>query len=214
VPKINRYYDVRALVTRHKIATALVAGFCATHLATMFGYWDHAFGFQVLNWNYGLGLQFVPPSAHASYSTTYLIGEMAHYTDGIVFGFLYVFVVHPLIPIRNTVLGNLLKGLIWGTILAFISAIFMNPYVFEPNAHLGFFSLNAGFDFVLSIFIWHWIYGATLGQIYNPLPDDEVVKDTVALRTTTTTNGSTAETAHTGTGAIPAGMPTAGVVGA
>jgi hypothetical protein len=201
----NCYYNIRALVTRHKIATAIVAGLCATHLGTMFGYWDHAFGLPVLNWNYGLGLQLVPPSAHVSYTATYVIGETAHYTDGVVFGLLFVFVIHPLIPIRSTPAGNLAKGLIWGTVLAFTSAIFMNPYVLEPKLHLGFFSHNAGFRFVLSIFIWHWIYGATLGQIYNPLPDDEVVESTIAL-SAPIVNGSSVDHAPDRAAGIPAGV--------
>jgi hypothetical protein len=201
--KSNRYYDIRALATRHKIATAITAGFVATHLATMFGYWDHAFGLKVLNWNYGNGLQLLPPKAsHASYVTTFLVGGAAHYMNGLCFALLFAFAVHPLIPIRNTARGNMAKGLIWGTVLAIVSASVMTPYVFESQFHLGFFSHRAGFLFVLSIFIWHWIFGATLATIYNPLPDEEVIESRVTL-TKATVNGTTTDTAR---GRIPTGI--------
>jgi hypothetical protein len=199
----SRFYDIRSLAGRHKIGTAIVGGIVATHLGTMFGYWDHVFGMKVLNWNYGNGLQLVPPEAHASYTTTYLIGAGAHYMNGVAFALLYAFAIHPLIPIRNTSLGNLAKGLIWGTALAFTSAIFMNPYVFAPDAHLGFFSHRGGFLFVLSIFIWHWIYGSALGQIYNPLPDEEVAESKAALSAPAAVNGNSADGHNVG---IPAGV--------
>ena len=204
--KTNRYYDIRAIATRHKIATAIVGGLVATHLATMFGYWDHVFGLKVLDWNLGNGFQLLPPkTAHASYVTTFLVGGGAHYLNGLCFALLFAFAVHPLIPIRNTALGNLAKGLIWGTVLAIVSAGFMTPYVFEPDAHLGFFSHRAGFLFILAIFIWHWIFGATLGTIYNPLPDDEVIESQVTL-SRLEVNGSSTESAHGRTTGIPAGV--------
>lgn len=203
--KTNRYYDIRSLVTRRKIAAAIVGGVVATHLATQFGYWDHAFGLKVLNWDYGNGLQLLPPTtSHASYVTTLLVGAGAHYLNGLSFALLFAFVIHPMIPIRNTVLGNLAKGLIWGTVLAIVSAGVMTPYVFESQLHLGFFSHRAGFLFILSIFIWHWIFGATLGSIYNPLPDEEVIESQVTLAKATvngTGNGSVNDT----TARIPAG---------
>src|ERR1700745_4400728 len=85
--KSNPYYDIRALVTRHKIATALLAGFVATHLATMFGYWDHLFGLKVINFNYGNGLQVFAPTgpSHASYVTTFLVGGGIPYLNGLGF---------------------------------------------------------------------------------------------------------------------------------
>jgi hypothetical protein len=202
-PKINRYYDIRAIATRHKIATAIVGGIVATHLATMFGYWDHVFGLRVLNWNFGNGLQLLPlKTAHASYVTTFLVGGGAHYMNGLCFALLFAFAVHPLIPIRNTARGNLAKGLIWGTILGFVSAAFMTPYVFEPQAHLGFFSHRRGFLFVLAIFIWHWIYGATLATIYNPLPDDEVIESQANL-TQASTNGGVGDATQASRPSVP-----------
>src|SRR5258705_8774824 len=108
----SRFYDIRSLAARHKIGTAIVGGIVATHLGTMFGYWDHVFGMQVLNWNYGNGLQLLAPESHASYTTTYFVGAAAHYLNGVCFALLYAFVIHPLIPIRSTALGNLAKGLI------------------------------------------------------------------------------------------------------
>ena len=187
--KSNPYYDVRALVTRHKIATALLAGLVATHLATMFGYWDHLFGLKVINFNYGNGLQVFAPTgpSHASYVTTFVVGGGIHYLNGLCFAVLFAFAVHPLIPIRNTA-------------LAIMSAAVMTPYVFLTQLHLGFFSHRAGFWFVAGLFFWHWIFGATLATIYNPLPDEEVIESTVTLNKAAV-NGSATESAP------PAGIP-------
>ena len=190
----NPYYDIRALVTRHKIATALLAGLVATHLATMFGYWDHLFGLKVINFNYGNGLQVFAPNgpAHASYVTTFLVGGGIHYFNGVAFAVLFAFAVHPLIPIRNTA-------------LAIMSAAVMTPYVFLTQLHLGFFSHRAGFWFVAGLFFWHWIFGAALATIYNPLPDDEVIESKVTL-SKAGVNGASTESAQSSTAGIPAGI--------
>jgi hypothetical protein len=92
------------------------------------------------------------------------------------FALVYAFGPHMLIPLRNTIVGNFGKALLFGTLLALVSATIMIPLVFYPQAHPGFFSHNLGFKFVLSIFVWHWVYGLHLGAIYNPLPDEEVIQ--------------------------------------
>jgi len=32
---------------------------------------------------------------------------------------------------------------------------------------LGFFSHNLGWQLLLAVFVWHWVYGLHLGLIYN-----------------------------------------------
>jgi hypothetical protein len=174
----NPYYEIRALVTRHKIATAILAGLIATHLASMLGFWEHAVHLKVLDFNTLNGLQLLP---HASHNVDFFTGGAAHYTNGVCFAILYAFTFHPLIPIRNTALGNLAKALIFGTCLALFALLVMVPYVFLPQAHLGFFSHREGFIFILSTFVVHWAYGFLLGSIYNPLPDQAVIESAMSL---------------------------------
>jgi hypothetical protein len=169
----NPYYEIRALATRHKIATAIVAGAVATHIATLTGYWNHGVGLPVLDWNTTNGLQLLPKASH---NTQFFAGGAAHYATGICFALVYAFGLHAFIPLRNTILGNIGKAMVFGTCLAFVSALIMIPLVFYPQFHPGFFSHHLGFKFVLSIFVWHWVYGLHLGAIYNPLPDEEVIQ--------------------------------------
>lgn len=172
-PATTPLYDIRALATRHKISTALVAGLVSTHMASMFGYWDHGIGLTVLDWNWGNGTELLPEASH---NTQFLAGSIAHYLNGICFALVYAFVVHPLIPLRNTTPGNMIKALAFGTSLGVMSAGVMTPYVFFPELDPGFFSHNLGFIAILSILVWHWVYGLFLGFIYNPLPDQEVIQ--------------------------------------
>jgi len=34
-------------------------------------------------------------------------------------------------------------------------------------------AFHAGWKYVLSVFIFHWLYGLHLGLIYSPLDDDD-----------------------------------------
>jgi hypothetical protein len=183
----NPYYEIRAIATRHKIATAILAGLVATHLASMLGFWNHAFGLTVLDFNTLNGLQLLP---HASHNVDFFTGAGAHYTNGVCFAILYAFTFHALIPIRNTALGNLAKALIFGTFLAVVALLVMVPLVFEPQAHLGFFSHRAGFTFILSTFVVHWAYGVFLGTIYNPLPDQTVIESGMSLNIAPSNTGA------------------------
>jgi hypothetical protein len=79
----------------------------------------------------------------------------------------------PLLRWRSTPLGNVLKGLLFGTILAPISCLFMTPRVYFPDGHVGFFSHNLGWKLILAVYLWHWVYGLHLGVIYNPRGDEE-----------------------------------------
>ena len=62
--RTNPYYEIRAFATRYKIATAIIAGVVATHIATMTGYWNHGVGLPVLDWNTTNGLQLLPKASH------------------------------------------------------------------------------------------------------------------------------------------------------
>ena len=104
----------------------------------------------------------------------YFAGLLSHFTDGVFFALLFALLFHPFIPVRNTILGNLLKAFLYGTVLAVISAAWWVPAVYVPH-HAGFLSTSLGWKLTFGIFLWHWIYGYFLGTVYCPNPKDAPV---------------------------------------
>ena len=164
---VDRY---RTWVSDHRVSAALLAGLVATHMATVVGYFMPGIGLPQLDWNRINGMIYTPK---ASPDVQFLSGGVFHYVDGIVFTAVFVVSVYPLLRWRSTALGNILKGLFFGTILATISCVFMIPRVYFPDAHVGFFSYHLGWKLILAVYVWHWVYGLNLGMIYNPLAQGE-----------------------------------------
>src|SRR5260370_17135286 len=98
-------------------------------------------------------------TAKASADVQFLSGGIFHYVDGIVFTAVFAIAVYPLLRWRSTALGNTLKGLFFGTILATISVVFMIPRVYFPDPHVGFFSHNLGSNPILPLYPSHSVYG-------------------------------------------------------
>ena len=168
----------RAGVSRQRIAYGLLAAFVATHMATVSGYWYKIIGIPTLGWPQFNGILLLvhpcgPDGCGASATQQFWAGSVYHFLTGICFGLIYVFLIHPLLPLRSTFFGNIGKGLIWGAVLATLSALLWVPRNF-PEFDPGFFTNNLGWKTVLGIFVWHAVYGLNLGALYNPLPDDEV----------------------------------------
>ncbi|MFC1443101.1 hypothetical protein ABUW04_33165 [Streptacidiphilus sp. N1-10] len=169
----------RLWATRHRLAAALMAGLVATQVATIFGYWFPGVGLPRLDWNTVNGLVYVP---FASALEKFAVGGVFHYADGIVFAVVFACALHPLLPWRNTVLGNIAKGLAFGTLLAIVAVAFMTPRVYGPamGADPGFLSLHLGWKYILAVFVWHWVFGLHLALLYNPLPADAGTETTLA----------------------------------
>jgi len=157
----------RAWATIHPISASLLAGLIATHISTVLGFWMGSFGLARLDWNTANGLVYVPD---ADPLAQWVIGGLMHYTDGILFGVLYGVAFHPRMPWANSELGNGLKGLAFGTVLALVALTVLTPLVYAPAAGnvAGVFRTNFGWEFVLGVFIFHWVYGLHLGLIYSP----------------------------------------------
>ena len=156
----------RAWLAGHPIGGSLLAGAVATQFATVFGIWFRGFGLPTLNWPVVNGQLIIPT---ASPGVQYFAGWISHFADGVFFALLFALLFHPLVPLRNTLLGNLLKALLYGTVLAVISAGWWVPAVYIPH-HAGFLSTGLGWKLVFGIFLWHWIYGYFLGTVYCPQP--------------------------------------------
>jgi len=169
---IKRY---RRWVTNHRIVAAALGGFVGVHIATICGFFMPGVGLPRLDWNTVNGMIYTPTG---SPNVQFLSGAIFHYTDGIVFGIMYALTLHLLLKRwRSSTAGNVVKGLVFGTILATISAAFMAPRVYYPSAHVGFFSHNLGWKVVFAIYVWHWIYGLHLGTVYNPRDDRELAEE-------------------------------------
>jgi hypothetical protein len=161
---LSRYRD---WVTDHRIAAASLAGLVGTHLATVIGFWLPSIRLPELDFNTFNGLLYLGAGSHASKAVLFWTGAAVHYTDGLIFALVFAVAVHPRLPWRSTVLGNLLKGLTMGMLLAVITCVWMVPRVWNvPNA--GFFSHGLGWKFVLAIFLWHFVWGLHVGVFYNP----------------------------------------------
>jgi hypothetical protein len=166
-------FDVwRANVSNHRIAYALLASVVATHIATVSGYWYKIIGIPVLGWPGFNGILLLGHTGTGATGTQqFWAGTVYHYMTGICYGLIFAFLIHPLLPGRNTVLGNLRKALIWAALLAVLSALLWVPRNF-PEFHPGFFTNNLGWKTVIGIFIWHAVYGVHLGALYSPMPAD------------------------------------------
>jgi hypothetical protein len=162
----------RSWVTRHTVAASLLAGLVATQVATVVGYWMPGVGLPQLDWNRVNGAIYTPK---ASSDIQLLSGGIFHYLDGIVFAVVFGTTLFPLMRWRSTTVGNLAKGLVFGTALATVSCAFMIPRVYFPSAHPGFFSHNFGWKLILAVYVWHWVYGLNLGTIFNPSPKGDGV---------------------------------------
>ncbi len=165
----------RSAVSNNKLVAALVAAFVSTHMATVTGYWYQMIGFRGgegfvnLDWPAFNGLLIMP---NATPSEQFVAGAIYHTLTGICFGLIYVFLIHPRLPMPNTMRGNMIKAFIWSGILALLSALWWVPANF-PAFNPGFLSLNLGVKTTIGIFLWHAVYAVHLGAFYNPLPDEE-----------------------------------------
>lgn len=168
----------RSQVSNSQLVTALVAGFVATHIATVSGYWFHGINLPDLGWPNFNGLLLL--GTEASPVSQFVSGAVFHMFTGICFALFYAFIVHPRLPMANTPRGNIIKALIFGAILATLSAIWWVPQLFNQvfQTDLGWFSQNVGellgteaWKPIVGIYLWHVIYGLNLGLIYNPLDE-------------------------------------------
>lgn len=148
-----------------------MAGFVATHIATIFGYFFPGIGLPQLNWPIVNGNVVLPK---ASPVAKFVIGEVfIHGMDGVVFTLIFAIVLFPLLsPIvgyRVNPMANLAKAVIFAMVLATISVGFLTPYVYAPHSGAGLFSTGFGWKTVFGIYMWHLAFGVNLGMLYNPI---------------------------------------------
>ena len=171
--------DWRNYVTRHRLVAAIVAGLVATHVTTNLGMWYHGIGLPDLNFNYLNGLlvfgnSAMDPSGMMDPVTLTTFGASVHYAQGLAFALIFAFGISPLLPIRNTFAGNIIKALIWGAILGTLSAVWwinLFPNLAGPGTNAGIFMTNLGPDWwkwLVAVYLWHFVYAFNLGLFYQP----------------------------------------------
>lgn len=157
-------------MTERPLAGAMVAGFAATHLATVTGYWYHGLalksgaGFPDLGWPAFNGLLLLPKDSTLA---QFWAGAVFHLFTGMAFSLLFAFLIFPMFRWPNSAKANIGKAMVYAMILATISALWWVPQLF-PAFNPGFFTHNLGWKTVFGIYLWHAIYGVTLGALYSP----------------------------------------------
>lgn len=162
----GRWYD---WVDAHPIGGIALVGFIATQMGTYFGYVFPAFGLPVLPWPLYNGLLASPAEPFGS-AGSFFTGQSLHFLNGLVFAFLYAAMVRPAMPLPNTHVGNVLKGVIYGLVMTIISIGVLVPYAYVPHQGYGFFSFSGpdGWKLPAGVLVWHLIYGFLLGTLYQP----------------------------------------------
>jgi hypothetical protein len=166
-------------VYRHPVQGAALGGFIATQITTIWGYYAVGIGLPGLPWpNFNGGL-FAPGSFAADFSNygnagQFFVGQSIHMVNGVVFAILFALMLYPKLPTFMPKMPSLQKGLLFGVVLAIISAGFLVPYVYVPKQGYGFFSFGTddGAKLPLAILIWHLVYGGLLGLLYDPKRPD------------------------------------------
>jgi hypothetical protein len=162
----------RRWATRHRVQSAMLGGLVAVHICSLLGFWLGGFGLVKLDYNTANGKVYLP---HGTAMQQFVVGGLSHYADGVFFAVVFAIAISPRLPLPATALGNLGKALIFGTVLALLALFVTAPYVFGPTrgVHDALVAFHAGWKYVLSVFIFHWLYGLHLGLIYSPLDDDD-----------------------------------------
>jgi hypothetical protein len=186
----NKYIqDWRAYVTRHRLKVAIVGGLVATHVTTNMGMWYHGIfslpdlNFNLLNGYLVFGNSAMDPKGMSDPVWLTLVGAAAHYAMGVSFALIYAFGIYPLLPVASTVVGNIAKAIIWGLILATLSAVWwinLFPNLGGPGVSAGIFMTNLGSDWwkwLVAVYLWHIVYGFNLGAFYQPLADPSPASD-------------------------------------
>ncbi|HEY5424281.1 MAG TPA: hypothetical protein VIK05_12445 [Ilumatobacteraceae bacterium] len=173
-------------VYRHPIAGASLAGFLATQVATIWGYYGIGIGLPSLPFPAYNGLLFSRPSVAADFSdfgnpSSWWLGQSIHYVNGIAFALLFALVAYKSLPTFFNKFKSVQKGMVFAIIQTIISLGFLFPYVYAPKSGFGIFSFGDNafgnnpdhWKLPFAVLLWHLIYGGLLGLLYDPIAPDE-----------------------------------------
>jgi hypothetical protein len=160
----------RVWITKHPIGGAALAGFMATWIATIFGFWLGGIGLPQLNWPIANGSVVL---AKSSAAVQFTAGEFIHGIDGIVFTIIVATFIFPMLGRARTPAANMGRALLFALVLATLSAGFLVPYVYYPHVGAGIFGSGFGWKVVFAVYVWHLVFGVNLGLLYSPLSADD-----------------------------------------
>ncbi len=132
---------------------AVVAGFLATFVMTLTGFWQGSLGF--------LARIDVSGMVAASMGQSWGWGAAAHHLNGVILALIYARWLHGRLP-GNDVVGAWLYG---GVILTLAAALVVVPLA-NPAAGVLFSKTGMAGKLLLSSFVIHSAYGITLGLAY------------------------------------------------
>jgi hypothetical protein len=172
-------------VYNNPVKGALLAGFVATQIGTIWGYYAVGIGLPSLPFPAYNGLlfspssvQFSPEGAPLDFANvgSWFLGQSIHMVNGVVFALMFAFLAYNKLPTFMSKMKSVQKGLVFGTTQTIVSLGFLFPYVYAPRAGFGFFSFgDNGFGnnhdhwkLPVAVLLWHWVYGAILGLFYDP----------------------------------------------
>lgn len=153
----------RTWVRDHPVASILLVGLVATHVATLIGSYLPGIGLPELQSGHFNAAYL---SSVADSSGSFLDGYLVQTFDGIAFAVLFAVVIRS----RLTFVKNgILKGVVFGLALGILSIGFLLPYVYAPKSGLGLFSFDTddGWKLPAAVLVWHAIYGFLLGLLYK-----------------------------------------------
>lgn len=177
----------RTWVREHAFLAVIPIGLAATQMASLIGYFMNIFGLPQLNWPAANGAMLI---FGGSPGDQWFAGAFIHTIDGFVFTLLFIVLLWRKVPLPNTTMGNLGKGIIYGLFLGLINIVLLVPYAYYQKSGLDPFSF--GFEFPLAqptattvatvyedigwklpfaIMLWHGTYGFFLGALFNPSKD-------------------------------------------
>jgi hypothetical protein len=175
-------------VYRHPVKGAILAGVVATQIGTIWGYYAVGIGLPSLPFPAYNGLLFSPASVKFAADGSsdfgnvgsWFLGQSVHFTNGIVFALMFALVAYKTLPTFMPKMKSVQKGLVFGVVQTIVSLGFLFPYVYAPRAGFGIFSFGDNafgnnhdhWKLPFAVLLWHLVYGAILGLLYDPKKAD------------------------------------------
>lgn len=155
-------------VNEHRLAAALVAGFAATHIADMIGYWIRMFGFDITPLDFA-GFNGLITGTNLKGDTQWLVGYLFHTMNGMVFALGYALLVFPRMGKTLSTGRNVARSLPMGLVLATLSLLWWMPgNLPRVGMDPGFFSHGFGWETIVAVYFWHIAWSLGLGFFFNP----------------------------------------------
>ncbi|GBD39161.1 hypothetical protein HRbin37_01428 [bacterium HR37] len=143
-------------MSRENFMRSVLAGFIATYVMTMTGFWQAGLGLPKID----VGAMLAANMGH-----TYAWGQLAHFINGIILALIYAKWLYKVLPGHRVV-----KGIIYGIITTIAAGLVVVPLA-SPAGVFFTRTPNPAIMIIGSLVI-HLAYGFTLGVIYCPFNKD------------------------------------------